>query len=286
MDKRLLWILLLFLFVGCDAATTSVSTIQTESESVCKHTPLAASCFQPSTQLDHTPTILEEFEIDETFDAERLNQQPKNWLLYSNAEYLAGGVSAKVEEGTNGRHVRMYSDGLARPPHPQSAPVPTFIFSTKFNLDESRAGIATASVMVPGSERNAVTVGVSTGAVNTISVTIDNNLQIVVKVGGPFYYHSLSGDGGTYVPTGQSVVAGEWNTFRFEWDADQDEVKAYWVKSTGDVLLFMGSFHVSNRFNAEAAGVILVPNNVKVTMPRGQAGYSYLDNVFVERKAG
>jgi hypothetical protein len=282
--KRLLLVFLLLFMVGCDVATTT--TMETaDLESACKDTPLAEACYQPSGDLNHITPTPEEYTIDETFDTDRLNQQPRNWLLYSNAEYLPNGVYAKVVEGISGRHVQLYSNGLARPPHPQSAPVPTFIFSTKFNLDQARAGVAYADVMVPSTNKNAVTVGISTGAVNAISITVDNDLKLVVKVGGPFYYYSLTGDGGTLIATSITLQTETWYSFRFEWDAEANVISAYLVQTSGDTLLHSGPFHLSNRFNALETGAILVPNNVKVTMPRGQSGFAYLDNVRVERKA-
>ena len=113
------------------------------------------------------------------------------------------GFSLWLREGDEGKYVKMYSDGKWAPMYPQNAPTPTFIFTTKFNLDKERKGVAYGSVLLPSEELlpegetyNSVTIGVATGAVNTISVTIGNDLKISVKVGGPFYYHSGNNDSG------------------------------------------------------------------------------------------
>jgi hypothetical protein len=88
------------------------------------------------------------------------------------------------------------------------------------------------------------------------------------------------------VTTGITLTRDEWHRFRFEWDAALDRVAAYLVVGESDTLLYQGSFHISNRFNAEAQGEILVPNVVRITMPYGQAGEAWLDNVIVSRKEG
>ncbi len=282
MAKRFVLIFILsILLTGCAQATTTVSTA---AESACKDTPLAAGCFVPSEELDFISSDPDEYTIEETFAIDRLNQQPANWLLYSNAEYEANGVYARVVESAELRYVEMYSDGQHKPAYPQSAPTPSFIFTTKFNLDIDRKGIAYADVMIPSVGKNAVAVGVATGAVNTISITIDNDLELFVKVGGPFYYYSQAGDGGDYYETGITIEADRWYSFRFEWDAGLDLVQAWMLEGETETRLYEGAFHISNRFNGAATGAILVPNVFKVTMPYGQAGKAYLDNVIVTRK--
>ena len=294
--KQKILILLLFVLTvtfGCDQATTgpsvtttttiTMTTQTTAQESPCKDTPLAAECFVTSSELDFIPPVPDEYTILEDFDSEKLNQMPINWLIFSNEEYQPNGVFAKVVETDTNRYVQMYSDGQERPTYPQSAPTPTFIFTTKFNLDIDRKGIAFADVMVPAENRNSVTIGISTGAVNTISVTIDTDLSVFVKVGGPFYYYSQNGDGGDYYDTDIVAIPDTWYRFRFEWNAEEDNVKAYWIDGENEVLLFDGQFHISSRFNAAPDGEIMVPNVFRVTMPYGLSGYAYLDNVKVER---
>ncbi|MBN2504732.1 MAG: hypothetical protein JXB20_05245 [Bacilli bacterium] len=291
-------ILLLFLVVttliACDqetsttttattAATTTTQSISSEQESPCKDDPLGTDCFIPSDDLDFISPVANEYTIVEDFESELLNQQPMNWLLYSNSEYKSGGVSAKVKGDETNHYVEMYSDGLQKPLYPQSAPTPTFIFTSKFNLDIDRSGVAYADIMVPSVLGNSVSVGVSTGAVNSISIIVDTDLSLLVKVGGPFYYYSQNGDGGDYHDTGITLNPDTWYSFRFEWDAQSDSISAYMVVDSIDTILFDGVFHISNRFNALADGEILVPNVVKVTMPYGRSGYAYLDNVSVER---
>ena len=257
-----------------------------EVDYFCKFSPLAPECYTPSDDLDFISPIPDEYTIEETFEYEMLNQMPSNWLLYSNAEYNAGGVSARVVQMDGFRAVRMYSDGLKKPPYPQAADTPTFIFTTKFNLDIDRKGIAYGSLMIPTEDGNSVTMGVSTGAVNTISVTIGRDMKLSVKVGGPFFYYSGSNDAGTIYETTYTLEKDTWYDFKFSWDAELNLIQAFIVIDEVETLLHEGEFHVSNRFNADPAGEILVPNVFKVTMPSGRniSGYSYLRNIIVERK--
>ena len=224
MKKRYIFVLLILLtvLVGCTEKEPVEQTINTGIEiSECRDTPLAEGCYIPSDDLNHISTDPVEYVIDENFDTERVNQAPRNWLLYKNEEYKTDGVKAMIAEDEIGnRFVKMYSDGLRAPAFPQSAPTPTFIFTTKFNLDIDRKGIAYGSIMIPGDvSSNSVSLGVSTGAVNAISVVIDTDLKVNVKVGGPFFYYSGSGDGGTTYPTSFTLTKDSWYDFRFEWDA-------------------------------------------------------------------
>jgi hypothetical protein len=293
-----LWMILL---LGCQNTTTtpttsttstltstisSTTTLTTTWESPCKDTPLAEGCYVPSYLQTQIPDDIEEFTLNETFEADFVNQMPPNWLLYSNEEYEPGGVSARVVESGDNRYVRMISDGLQRPMYPQGAPTPTFIFTAKYNLDLDRKGVVTLDLYVPSSNGNAVTAGVSTGAVNTIAVILNNEMALSVKVGGPFYYYSQNNDAGVTLATGITLSRDQWYRFRFEWDASQNRVAAYLVTNEGETLLHAGTFHISNRFNAQPQGEILVPNVVRVTMPYGQAGEAWLDNVIVSRKEG
>ncbi len=292
--RRTLILLLLpvfFALVACDRETTVtttdqlevVTTTSLEVESPCKNDPFGTNCFIPSDNLDFISPVPDEYTISETFETEVVDQMPMNWLLYTNSEYKANGVFAKVKTTGDNKYVEMYSDGLQKPLYPQSAPTPTFIFTTKFNLDITQSGIANMDIMVPSENMNSVSAGVSTGAVNTISIIIDNDMSLLVKVGGPYYYYSQNGDGGDYHDTGRVLETETWYTFRFTWDGPSNLVAAYLVLAAEDVLLYEGQFHISNRFNAKADGKILVPNVVKITMPYRQSGYAYLDNVSVER---
>lgn len=282
--KKILLFLLLFLFlIGCDQTTGPTSSL--DAESVCKDTPLSTACFLPSERTTSSADDIAEYTIEETFESERLNQIPSHWLLYSNEEYKAGGVSAKVMAEGENQFVQMYSDGLQKPPYPQNAPTPTFIFTTKFNLDLARKGTASIDVLVPSVGGNAVSVGLSTGAVNTVSVTVDADRSVFVKVGGPFYYYSLNNDGGDRHNTAFTLENDTWYTFRFEWDATLNLVKAFLIDGETENLLFSGPFHISNRINANATAEILVPNVVRVTMPYNKSGFAAIDNIIVERKA-
>jgi hypothetical protein len=289
MKKRYILVLLVLLIslVGCTGVEPNEPSSQTGLlESECRDTPLAVGCYIPFSDLDHISTVSVEYLMNETFDTERVGQAPRNWLLYKNQEYKADGVRTIIaeEEGGN-RFVRMFSDGLRAPAFPQSAPTPTFIFTTKFNLDIDRKGVAFGSVMIPSDfSSNAVTLGVSTGAVNTISVVVGADLKVSVKVGGPFFYYSGSGDGGTEYSTPFTLVKDAWYDFKFEWDASINEVSAFIIIDDVETLLYSGEFHISNRVNAESSGALLVPNVFKVTMPRYSSGWAYLDNVIVERK--
>jgi len=289
MKKRYIFVLLILLFmlIGCTEGEPVEDSNPTEmTMSECRDTPLAVGCYIPSTDLDHISTVPVEYLIDENFDTERINQAPRNWLLYKNEEYKADGVKAMIAEADGGNlFVKMYSDGLRAPAFPQSAPTPTFIFTTKFNLDIDRKGIAYGSIWIPSEvPSNSISLGVSTGAVNTISVVIGSDLKVNVKVGGPFFYYSGSGDGGTEYQTAFTLTKDLWYDFRFEWDASLNEVKAFIIIDNVESLLYSGEFHISNKVNAEESGAILVPNVFKVTMPRYMSGWAYLDNVKVERK--
>ncbi len=287
--------IVVFLF-GCVMNTTITMTSTVNSttlytgdlsnyeESPCKNNPLSSDCYIPSGDLDFiTPNPIE-YTILEDFNNEVLNQQPMNWLLFSNSEYKRNGVYAKVIDDGFNKYVEMFSDGLQRPLYPQSAPNPTFIFSTKFNLDLARSGIAYADVMIPSENGNSVSVGVSTGAVNVISIIIDTDLSLLVKVGGPFFYYSQNGDGGIYHLTEIKLERDAWYSFRFDWDANTDFISAALVIEDEIIPLYSGKFHVSNRFNGQQNGQIYVPNVLKVTMPYGRSGIAYLDNVIVERR--
>lgn len=263
-----------------------------EKDYYCKDDPFGESCYVPMEDLEFIPAEKDEFTIDEDFENEPLNQKPENWLLYTDEEYKPGGVLATVSEGEEGKFVKMYSDGLWAPMYPQNAPTPTFIFTTKFNLDKERRGIACGSVLLPSSEKlpegetyNSVTIGVATGAVNTISVTIGKDLKIFGKVGGPFYYHSGNNDSGTTFTTSYTAELDKWYRFKFVWDAEENLVQAYIILDGEEKLLYSGAFHISNRYNATEDGEILVPNVFKVTMPRYQKGWAYLDDVKVERRS-
>lgn len=288
MKKRyiLVLLILLTLLVGCTSEPIDETNDNGIIISECRDTPLAAGCYIPSDDLNHISTDPVEYLITEDFDTERVGQAPRNWLLYKNQEYKADGVRAIIAEADGGnRYVRMYSDGLRAPAYPQSAPTPTFIFTTKFNLDIDRKGVAYGSVMIPSEvTSNAVTLGVSTGAVNAISVVIGADRKVSVKVGGPFFYYSGSGDGGSEYATAFTLSKDIWYSFRFEWDAALNEVKAFIIIDEVETMLYSGEFHISNRVNAESSGAILVPNVFKVTMPRYSSGWAYLDNVIVERK--
>ncbi len=278
-----LMVLMLTLLFGC-ADNKDPEDIIIE-DYVCKNTPLAVGCYLPSDDLNHISSIPVEYTIKEDFESDRVGQMPRNWLLYKNEEYKIDGVSAIVDEVEGNRFVKLYSDGLKAPAYPQSAPTPTFIFTSKFNLDIDRKGVAYGSVMIPSDvTSNVISLGVATGAVNTISVVIDTDLKVSVKVGGPYFYYSGSGDGGDVYVTSYTLLRDEWYQFKFEWDASIDVIKAILVLNDVEIELFSGPFHISSRYNAEATGALLVPNVFKVTMPRYMSGWAYLDDVFIERK--
>jgi hypothetical protein len=287
MKKMMILMLLIFSVILSACQEQGATVEETPEDYMCKDQPLSESCYRPSDDLDFISTDPVEYVISELFDTERVNQSPRNWLLYRNEEYAIDGVKAIITDGVDGnRFVRMFSDGLKKPPHPQSAPTPTFIFTTKFNLDIDRKGIMEGSLMIPSDvPSNPVTLGVSTGAVNTISVTIGSDMKVSVQVGGPYFYYSGTGDGGDVFSTAHTLSKDIWYRFRFEWDASINNVKAYLYVSGNLVQLHSGAFHISNRVNALMSGMILVPNVVRVTMPRNYMnGWAYLDNVVVERK--
>ncbi|MBE0700503.1 MAG: hypothetical protein IH571_02340 [Acholeplasmataceae bacterium] len=283
MKKSVLIVLLVFLFVLASCAKKP-SGDETETNYFCMDDPLGTECYVPSGELNFQNPMPAEYEIDENFELDFINQMPANWLLYRNAEYKINGVSAVVLEEDENKYVRLYSDGIQGPPYPQGFASPTFIFTTKFNLDQTLAGVAYGSLMVPTENGNSIIMGVSTGAVNVISVVVLTNMQLRIKVGGPFFYYSGNADGGLDISTGLTLDRDSWYSFRFEWDATLNEVKAFMVQGESEQQLYSGQFHISNRVNAETSGNILVPNVFKVTMPRLIAGYAYLDDVKVERK--
>lgn len=285
MKKSILGVILVLSFIlsACVGKTPTPEEIE---DYVCKDTPLATGCYVPSDDLNFISPIADEYTISETFETDRVNQMPRNWLLYRNEEYKADGVKATVIETSGNRYVELFSDGLKAPMYPQSAPNPTFIFSTKFNLDLDRKGVAYASVMLPSNKpTDSISFGVSTGAVNTIQAVIGSDLKVQIKVGGPFFYYSGTSDGGDTHSTNVTILKDTWYTFKFEWDASTNVVSAQIKQGDNFVSLYTGVFHVSNRVNALPNGNILVPNVFRVTMPRNYTNtYAYLDNVIVERK--
>jgi hypothetical protein len=295
--KILLVFILSLLLVGCTQATTETTPPTTFSPttslisttaglSPCRDTPLADGCYVPSGDLNHLSPIPNEYVVSEDFETDRVGQIPRNWLLYTNPEYKPNGVYARVVEEEDNKYVMMYSDGREKPPYPQQAATPTFIFTTKFNLDLSRKGVAYADLMVPDEEANALSFGVSTGAVNVISVTINTDYSLFTKVGGPFFYYSANADSGDYYTSGITVTPNTWVRIKLTWDADLDRVQAFLIEGETETMLVEQPFHRSNRFNARPGGAILVPNVVKITMPYAVSGYGFVDNVIVEEVNG
>lgn len=276
-------ITLLIVLSGCVQKTPEP---EAEKDYICKDTPLAEGCYVPSDDLDFISPVADEYTISETFETDRVNQMPRNWLLYRNEEYKTDGVKATIVENGDNRYVELFSDGLKAPMYPQSAPNPTFIFSTKFNLDQDRKGVAYASILLPSDKpTDSISFGVSTGAVNTIQAIIGSDLKVQIKVGGPFFYYSGTADGGDIHSTNITIQKDTWYTFKFEWDASTNVVSASIQQGDQFTALYSGAFHISNRVNALADGAILVPNVFRVTMPRNYTNtYAYIDDVIVERK--
>lgn len=278
-------VIVTFILSGCDK-TKEEPIIEKEKQSVCMNQPLASGCFDPDFDLEFISPEKEEYLISETFEDEFLNQQPYNWLLYRNQEYQADSVSARVVEMDGNKVVKVYSDGKYSPAYPQGVSKPeSLILSTKFNLDETRAGIATAKIMVPSNEGNEVSFGIYTGAVNVASILIDRQMKVTVKIGGPFFYHSGNGDSGIYIDTNITLSRDEFHQFSFHWDGITNQLKVVFNQPT-DIILYEGEFHISARTNAEATEFLQVPNVFKVTMPKAlnMQGYAYVDDVIVTRK--
>ncbi|MDG0889626.1 hypothetical protein [Paracholeplasma manati] len=285
MKKSILGVMITLLIVlsGCVQKTPEP---EAEKDYICKDTPLAEGCYVPSDDLDFISPVADEYTISETFETDRVNQMPRNWLLYRNEEYKTDGVKATIVENGDNRYVELFSDGLKAPMYPQSAPNPTFIFSTKFNLDQDRKGVAYASILLPSDKpTDSISFGVSTGAVNTIQAIIGSDLKVQIKVGGPFFYYSGTADGGDIHSTNITIQKDTWYTFKFEWDASTNVVSAFIQQGDQFTALYSGAFHLSNRVNALADGAILVPNVFRVTMPRNYTNtYAYIDDVIIERK--
>ncbi len=285
MKKSILGVMITLLIVlsGCVQKTPEP---EAEKDYICKDTPLAEGCYVPSDDLDFISPVADEYTISETFETDRVNQMPRNWLLYRNEEYKTDGVKATIVENGDNRYVELFSDGLKAPMYPQSAPNPTFIFSTKFNLDQDRKGVAYASILLPSDKpTDSISFGVSTGAVNTIQAIIGSDLKVQIKVGGPFFYYSGTADGGDIHLTNITIQKDTWYTFKFEWDASTNVVSASIQQGDQFTALYSGAFHISNRVNALVDGAILVPNVFRVTMPRNYTNtYAYIDDVIVERK--
>jgi hypothetical protein len=282
----LLFILIFIVSACTEIPITSDPTII--EDYICKDNPLGEGCYIPAEDLNHISPIPQEYLISETFDSENVGSMPRNWLLYRNEEYAINGVRTIIgEEDGGNRFVRMYSDGRNTPPYPQSTNItkPSFIFTTKFNLDIDRKGVAYASIMIPEEETSSgVNVGVATGAVNVIGVQIGSNMAVTIRVGGPFFYYSGNGDGGDIYNTSLTLTKGIWYRFKFIWDANENMVAAYHLDGENEILLHTDEFHISNRVNAIASGEIMVPNVVRVTMMQNLPGWAYLDDVIVERK--
>jgi len=287
MKKYILFSLFILLIIlGACTQVPSESTPKDLENYHCKDTPLAAGCYIPSSDLNHISPITEEYLINEIFDGERVGSVPRNWLLYRNEEYSVNGVIARIaEESSGNKYVEMYSDGLKVPIYPQNAPLPTYIFTSNFNLDIARKGVAYASVMMPSNKTsNAFAVGLATGSVNSVSVVVNKEGMVSIKLGGGYFYYSQSGDGGITVQTSLKLNKDNWYNFKFEWDGSENLIKVFHIIDDQENLLYSGEFHESNRVNSLENGAILVPNIFRVTMPRASSGWAYLDNVIVERK--
>lgn len=289
MKKYILLLLLVFgLFgiVGCQNNSEEPNGDKIiETESPCKDNPFGEGCYNPSKDLDHISTEIEEFLVEDDFEGERTDQKPRKWLIYSNPEYKAGAVDAKVLEEDGNKFVRLYSDGSAKPPYPQGAAQPTLIFTTKFNLDLTKKGQLEIDVMVPEEENNQVSFGLSAGAVNVINFTISKDYKLSSKVGGPYFYFSGNADAGQTHPTDIVITPGKWYKFLFTWDIEQDKVQSFIYLDDQKELVVDSAFHVSNHFNAKLDNEILGPNVISVTMPysRLNVGYAFIDNVKVSR---
>ena len=187
MKKRLLFLFFIIAFVMVSCAPKDNGTDDIESD--CKDNPLSSECYTPSGDLNHESPIPAEYTIEEDFDLETLNQTPRNWYLYTNNEYgvdpetydMAQEVVARTVAGEgDNQYVEMYSAGVHSAMYPQDGPTPTFIFTTKFNLDQDRAGVAYGSLMIPSDkDNNKITLSLSTGSVTTIGVTIEKDLIIL-----------------------------------------------------------------------------------------------------------
>ncbi|MDY0209932.1 MAG: hypothetical protein RBQ91_00810 [Acholeplasma sp.] len=276
-------LVLLLVLVGCENQTLEQQT--PIFESVCKDNPIKESCYTPSYDLEFVDTDKEEYLIEETFETEFLNQMPSNWLIYKNEEYSSKSVWAKVIEKDDNKILQMYSDGINAPMYPQGVAKPsTFVLSSKFNLDKSRKGEITGKIMIPEVEGNEVSFGVSTGAVNTASIIINQQMRLLVKIGGPFFYHSGNNDSGDTIDTGLTLNKGVFHQFTITWDAMLNQITV--IYNNQSLKLYEGSFHISSRYNASETGDIYVPNVVRVTMPKGfdYHGFAFLDDVIVSHK--
>lgn len=267
---------MLVFLVGC-------AKTPTQKESACKDNPLSDTCYTPSKDLNHISPIADEFLVDDTFEAEREGQMPRNFLLYENSEYKPGYVHAKVIKAEDNQYVELFSNGRGRPPYPQNAPTSTLIFTTKFNLDQTGKGILKLDMMVPSTENNEVHFGLSAGAVNVMSFVIKKDYSLHLKKGGPFFYYSGNNDGGEVINLNKTITPDQFITFEIHFNVKENNLKAFIHEAT-ITLLHESTFHRSNRFNAKEDGAILGPNNVKITMPAGiLEGFAYVDNVFVGR---
>ncbi len=88
------------------------------------------------------------------------------------------------------------------------------------------------------------------------------------------------------MPTSIKVAVNTWYTFRVEWNANEDKVKAFiYDNNTLSLIpLYTGNFHQSVRFNAKKTGEPLPPNHVRFSMPFSvlKTGYAYVDNVRID----
>lgn len=317
--KKNLFTLTLVLMMSVFIALGALAGCDKEKDSIYKNKPFDGVTLGPSQTLVKPEAEDLEKVFDDNFDNANINSMPSNWKLYSDANYKTTSQSARIVAGEEGnRYVKLTSTGLNYPPYPAGDPVPSFNFTREFNLDASKKGVAYASLMVPSVKieelgkqtegdviNNEVTFSVASGSVNVISVTITKSYKLVVKRGGLFYYYTNKNvavyeDLGAY----STVSPDTWYTFKLEWDAAQNMVRASIKVGESFVKLVEGTFHESNRFLAEPQGNIIVPNVVSIRMPKkadggggtytyfadggykthnGAYGEAYLDNVKVER---
>jgi hypothetical protein len=276
---------------SCNSKTGSSSSNEVLSDYYCKDNPFSEQCFVKYPGLSVVEeTEPEEMTFYETFKEDMVYGQPFNWLLFRDDIYKVDTVEAKVLDQSNvnflvptdNRVLSLYSKGNIEPLY---YPKNTLTFTREFNLDAKRYGVAEATILIPENNANQIDFELVTGATNVIGfeINVDGKGGVNVVAGDVFYFYQ-----GTtiQVPTSIKVAVNTWYTFRVEWNANEDKVKAFiYDNNTLSLIpLYTGNFHQSVRFNAKKTGEPLPPNHVRFSMPFSvlKTGYAYVDNVRID----
>lgn len=294
--KKVFSILLLFVVVLITTSCRDKNEIKVTFESECGKDPFASECYEEPT-IALAPEEKEEKELSDNFNSYRIGNTPSKWVLFKDEEYKGDEVTARVEsenpdDPNANKYVKMTSDGSLKHKYPADGTdsisyQPTFVFSSDFNLSETKKGVATGKIKIDPTNQANVEFSIATGAVNSIGVILKTDGTIQVKKGGPFFYYNGANEAGDFLDTDFTYSKGIWIEFKFEWDVNANKIEAFIKENNEYKSLNNGNtaFHISNRGNALQRNPIIPPNVIRVIMPFNQVGVAYLDDINVGKVA-